>query len=133
MLNCRTEFLIGKEACIKLHKTKIAVIGLGGVGSYVVEALGRTGIGTLMLVDFDTISVSNINRQIIALNSTIGQRKIDVMERRLLDINPQCQIFKLQQFVDATSIFSLNFHSLYRPPVGAWDVGASRSLSKLNW
>lgn len=84
----RTEALIGIEAQEKLKKSKVAVFGLGGVGSYTVEALARAGIGHLVLVDFDTYDITNINRQIGALHSTIGKYKVDVMKERILDINP---------------------------------------------
>ncbi len=85
----RTELLIGKEAVEKLKKAKVAVYGIGGVGSFVVEGLVRTGVGHITLVDNDIISISNLNRQIHATHQTIGKRKIDVMKQRILAINPQ--------------------------------------------
>ena len=84
----RTEALIGKESVEKLKNAKIAVFGLGGVGGHTVEALARAGIGHLVLVDYDTYDITNINRQIGALHSTIGRYKVDVMKERILDINP---------------------------------------------
>lgn len=84
----RTERLIGSEALEKLKKSHVAVFGVGGVGGYVAEALARAGVGTLTLVDHDTVSVSNLNRQIIALHSTIGRYKVEVMKERICDINP---------------------------------------------
>lgn len=84
----RTEALIGKENQDKLKKAKVAVLGLGGVGGHTVEALARAGIGHLVLVDYDTYDITNINRQIGALHSTIGRYKVDVMKERILDINP---------------------------------------------
>ena len=90
----RTELLIGKEGIDKLQNAKIAVFGLGGVGSYVVEALARAGIGHLVIVDYDKFDETNINRQIGALHSTIGKYKIDVMEKRILDINPEIKVEK---------------------------------------
>lgn len=85
----RTELLIGKEALEKLKNSKIVVYGVGGVGSYVVEALSRAGVGHLVLVDFDDVDITNINRQIEALDSTIGRLKVEVMKERILEINPQ--------------------------------------------
>ena len=84
----RTELLIGKDAIEKLKKSKVAIFGIGGVGSYVVEALTRVGIGHLVLVDYDKYDVTNINRQLGATHSTIGKYKVDVMKERILDINP---------------------------------------------
>ena len=84
----RTELLIGKEGIERLKKAKVAVFGVGGVGSYAVEALARAGVGHLILVDYDTYDITNINRQLGALHSTIGKYKVDVMKDRILDINP---------------------------------------------
>ena len=86
----RSELLIGKAALEKLKGSRVCVFGVGGVGSYVVEALARSGIGAIDVVDNDTVQTSNINRQIIALNSTVGKNKVDVIKQRILDINPQC-------------------------------------------
>ena len=83
----RTELLIGKNNIQKLQKAKVAIYGIGGVGSYIVEGLARAGIGKFVLIDPDTISITNINRQIHATNSTIGKMKIEVMKDRILDIN----------------------------------------------
>lgn len=88
----RTQLLIGEEGIKKLSESKIAVFGVGGVGGYVVEALARCGVGTLILTDNDTVSISNINRQIIALHSTVGRLKTEVMKERLLDINPDINV-----------------------------------------
>lgn len=88
----RTQLLIGEEGIKKLSESRIAVFGVGGVGGYVVEALARCGIGTLILTDNDTVSVSNINRQIIALHSTVGRLKTEIMKERLLDINPDINV-----------------------------------------
>ena len=84
----RTELLVGKDGIEKIKKSKVAVYGLGGVGSYVVEAFARAGIGHLVLVDFDKYDITNINRQLGAYHSTIGRYKVDVMKERILDINP---------------------------------------------
>lgn len=88
----RTEMLIGKEALEKLKNSRVAVFGVGGVGGYVVESLARAGVGNIDIIDNDTISVSNLNRQIIALNSTVGKNKVDVSKERLLDINPNIKV-----------------------------------------
>lgn len=84
----RTELLIGREGIEKLQKAKVAVFGIGGVGSYVVEGLARAGVGHLIIVDYDKYDITNINRQLGALHSTIGKYKVDVMKERILDINP---------------------------------------------
>ena len=90
--------LIGEEGFGKLRESKVIVFGLGGVGSYAVEALARSGIGTLALVDEDKVCLSNLNRQLVALHSTIGQLKVDVAEKRIHDINPDCQVTKFPVF-----------------------------------
>lgn len=84
----RTELLIGREGVEKLQNAKVAVFGIGGVGSYVVEALARAGIGHLIIVDYDKYDITNINRQLGATNLTIGKYKVDVMKERILEINP---------------------------------------------
>ncbi|WP_026509348.1 tRNA threonylcarbamoyladenosine dehydratase [Butyrivibrio sp. LC3010] len=88
----RTELLIGKEALNKLADSHVAVFGVGGVGGYVCEALARSGIGEFDLIDSDTVALSNLNRQIIALNSTIGKYKTEVMKDRMLDINKNIKV-----------------------------------------
>ena len=88
----RLELLIGNEQVSRLHNSKVAVFGVGGVGGYVAEALARSGVGSFVLVDNDVVSVTNLNRQIIALHSTIGKYKVDVMADRILDINPDADI-----------------------------------------
>ncbi len=95
----RTELLIGKEAVEKLKKSKVAIFGIGGVGSYTVEALARAGIGHLVLVDYDKYDVTNINRQLGATHSTIGKYKVDVMKERILDINPDAivEVYRPEQ------------------------------------
>ena len=94
MLNqfSRTELLLGREAMERLAQCRVAVFGIGGVGGYVCEALARSGVGALDLIDNDKVCLSNINRQIIATTKTVGQYKTDVMKERLLDINPEAQI-----------------------------------------
>ncbi len=94
MLNqfSRTELLLGKDAMEELHGKRVAIFGIGGVGGYVCEALARTGIGHFDLIDNDDVSLTNINRQIIATHSTVGRPKVDVMKERMLDINPEADI-----------------------------------------
>ncbi|MBR3280382.1 MAG: tRNA threonylcarbamoyladenosine dehydratase [Clostridia bacterium] len=100
MLNqfSREELLIGKEAMNKLKKAKVAIIGIGGVGSFVLEGLARAGIGNFVLVDDDKICLTNINRQIIALRSTISKPKVEVAKARVLDINPDAKVEIYQEF-----------------------------------
>lgn len=88
----RTELLLGNEAMEHLHNSRVAVFGIGGVGGYVVEALARSGVGALDLIDHDEVSISNLNRQIIATRSTLGKYKVDVMKDRIMDINPECKV-----------------------------------------
>lgn len=90
--NTRTKLLIGSENVEKLEKTKILIYGVGGVGSFVVEALARAGVGYLTLIDRDVISVSNINRQIHATTKSIGEKKVEAMKKRIADINPKCVV-----------------------------------------
>lgn len=90
--------LFGKENVEKLNNKKVIVFGIGGVGGYVCEALARTGIGKIDLVDNDTVSASNINRQIIALHSTVGRYKTEVMRDRIADINPECEVTAINEF-----------------------------------
>lgn len=103
----RLEKLIGKEKINILKNTSVLILGVGGVGGYVVESLARSGIGTLILVDFDIIDITNINRQIIALDSTIGLKKVDVLEKRIKDINENCQVIKVDKFIDKNNINEL--------------------------
>ena len=94
MLNqfSRTELLFGKEAMEKLQNSRVAVFGIGGVGGYAVEALARSGIGTLDLIDDDRICLTNLNRQILATRSTVGKYKVDVAESRIHDICPEIKV-----------------------------------------
>lgn len=94
----RTELLIGKKAVERLKRARVAIVGIGGVGSFTAEALTRAGIGHLILVDKDIVSPSNINRQILALHSTIGKSKVEVMKERILDINPHAKVTTHQVF-----------------------------------
>jgi len=88
----RTRLLLGEEACNLLMQARVMVVGLGGVGSYAAEGLARAGIGELILVDHDRVVMSNINRQLVALTSTLGQPKAEVMANRVRDINPDCSV-----------------------------------------
>lgn len=100
MLNpfSRTELLLGKEAMEKLANSRVAVFGVGGVGGYTVEALARSGIGALDLIDNDKVCVTNINRQIIATTKTVGQYKVDAAKERVLDINPDIKVCTYKTF-----------------------------------
>ena len=88
----RTQIIIGKENIEKIKNMHIVICGIGGVGSFVLEALARIGVGNLTIIDKDVVDVTNINRQIIALQSTIGKYKVDVAKERILDINPQAKV-----------------------------------------
>ncbi len=94
----RTGLLIGEKAVEKLKNSHVAVFGMGGVGSYAVEGLARAGVGHLTIMDFDSVGISNINRQNIALSETVGMPKVDVMEKRILSINPECKVTKIHDF-----------------------------------
>ena len=88
----RTEILLGSEAMEKLAKSRVAVFGIGGVGGHCAEALARSSVGALDLIDYDRVSMTNINRQAVALHSTVGRLKVEVMKERLLDINPHLEV-----------------------------------------
>lgn len=100
----RLEKVIGKDKVDDLGQKCVLVIGCGGVGGYVCEALARSNIGRLIIADFDVVDVTNINRQIIALESTIGQKKVDVLEKRLKDINPNLDVVKIDSFIGVDNI-----------------------------
>ncbi|MGU8397380.1 tRNA threonylcarbamoyladenosine dehydratase [Clostridium perfringens] len=95
----RTELLIGKDALDKLAKSKVMVFGVGGVGSFTVEALARAGVGNLILVDDDTVCLTNLNRQIHATYKTISKNKVEVMKERVLSVNRNCNVETIQVFV----------------------------------
>lgn len=105
----RTALLLGEDAIEKLAAARVAVFGIGGVGGYVAEALARSGVGSFVLTDNDTVSVSNLNRQIIALHSTVGRYKTDVMKERILDINPEAQVKVRQCFFLPENADSFDF------------------------
>ena len=108
----RLELLIGKDNLDLLSKKCVLVVGIGGVGGHVCDALVRSGIGKIVIVDFDIVDITNINRQIVAFRSTIGRKKVDVMKERLLDINPDLDIVCYDRFLDKNNldeVFSINF------------------------
>jgi tRNA A37 threonylcarbamoyladenosine dehydratase len=119
----RSELLLGSEALARLEACTVAVVGLGGVGSWCAEALARAGVGGFVLVDHDTVAESNINRQVIAAQSTIGLPKVEVMRRRILDINPGARVTALQEFYSAESAGRL------LPPGLSYVVDAIDSVS----
>ncbi len=94
----RTRLLLGDAAMERLADSRVAVFGVGGVGGFVAEALARTGVGALEIIDNDTVSLTNINRQLIALESTVGEKKVDVLKSRLLDINPKIDVVARDEF-----------------------------------
>ena len=95
----RFSMMVGEDGIEKLNNSRVIVFGVGGVGSYTVEALARSGVGHITMVDFDEISESNINRQLHSLRSTIGKSKVDVMKDRILDINPECEVELVKKLV----------------------------------
>lgn len=108
----RTELVLGAEAMARLCRARVAVFGLGGVGGSCAEALCRAGVGQLLLVDGDIVSESNLNRQAVALRSTLGMQKTEAMARRLADINPACVVDARTLFFDAQTADSINFAAL---------------------
>jgi len=127
MLNefSRSELLFGKEAMDILKKSTVAVFGIGGVGSYTVEALARSGIGHLVLFDDDKVCLTNINRQLIATHKTVGQKKVEVMKARILDINPKCKVEAHECFYAAQNADEFDF-SQYSYIVDAIDTVSSK-------
>lgn len=105
----RTGMLLGESALKRLKSARVAVFGVGGVGGYTVEALARAGIGSIDIIDNDVVSKSNINRQIYALNSTLGLYKVDVAKDRILDINPDCNVNALKVFFMPDTANEINF------------------------
>ncbi len=105
----RTAMLLGEDAIERLKCARVAVFGIGGVGGYVAEALVRAGIGAIDIIDNDCVSESNLNRQIIAVQSTVGQDKVDVMENRIHDINPACRVVKHKCFYLPQTAVSFDF------------------------
>lgn len=104
----RTKLLIGENDLENITNSKVAVIGCGGVGGFVIEALARCGVGTLVIVDYDTIDITNINRQIIALEDTVGNYKVDEFEKRIHKINPNCKVIKFREKFDKSTVDFFN-------------------------
>jgi tRNA A37 threonylcarbamoyladenosine dehydratase len=100
----RTRLVVGEEGVARLQSARVLLAGLGGVGSFAAEALARAGIGGLTLVDFDLVAPSNLNRQLVALHSTLGRKKLEVMAERVRDINPDCRLTLLDRFVHSDEI-----------------------------
>ena len=108
----REVMLLGEEGLARLQNAHVAVFGIGGVGSFIAEALARAGVGAITLVDNDTVCESNLNRQLVALRSTIGQYKTDVMAARIADINPDCRVHCIRAYYEESNkeeFFSLGF------------------------
>ena len=117
----RTRLLLGNSAMDKLRNARVAVFGLGGVGGYVVEALARSGIGALELIDHDTVSLTNINRQILATHATVGMDKVEVARQRVLDIDPGIQVSARKAFFSPDTAAEFDF-SRYNYVVDAIDT-----------
>ncbi|UII54995.1 tRNA threonylcarbamoyladenosine dehydratase [Cytobacillus spongiae] len=94
----RNELAIGKEGLDQMKNSTVAVLGIGGVGSFAAEALARSGVGRLILIDKDDVDITNVNRQVIALLSTVGRPKVEIMKERIMDINPECDVIALKMF-----------------------------------
>lgn len=103
----RTELLLGEDALIRLKDAKVAVIGLGGVGAYAAEMITRAGVGSLLILDSDVVNPSNKNRQLIALDSTMGKSKVDILSERLKDINPQLRITGIKEYLTEENVSDL--------------------------
>lgn len=103
----RTEWIIGKQALSQLKNTHVLIIGIGGVGSYALECLVRSGIGKITMVDYDTIDITNLNRQLITTHNNIGKSKIDEWEARIKEINPSCDVIKMNKCLTKEDIHEL--------------------------
>ena len=121
----RTQLLFGAQAMERLRRSRVAVFGIGGVGGYAVEALCRSGIGTLDLIDSDTVSLTNLNRQIIATRRTIGRYKVDVAKERILDINPDAAVYTYKTFYTSQTSHQFDF-TKYDYVVDAIDTVAGK-------
>ena len=119
--------LIGQENFEKLKNSKVILFGVGGVGGYVLESLARSGIENITIVDFDTVSESNLNRQIIALQTTIGKYKVDVAKERVKNINPNCNVVAIKEKLTTENIDRFNF-SCYDFVIDAIDMVTSKLL-----
>ena len=105
----RTELILGQKALNQLSKSRVAIFGVGGVGGYVVEALIRSGLGNISVIDNDTVAESNINRQIIATSKNIGQYKVDAVKERILDINPEVNVKTYKTFITSDNVHEFDF------------------------
>ncbi|MBR4177996.1 MAG: ThiF family adenylyltransferase [Bacilli bacterium] len=123
----RLELLIGKENLSKLNNTKVLVIGLGGVGGILTETLVRNGIKNITIIDNDIVDITNKNRQIIALDSTVGKKKTEIMKERLLDINKECNVTIISEFIDSNNI-DLLFNEPLDYVVDACDTVSTKIL-----
>lgn len=127
----RTKILVSAKGLEKLETANIFIAGCGGVGSFVIEALARAGVGKLTIIDMDIVDPSNINRQLIALHSTIGKPKVEIMRERILDINPKCQVNATQTFINSENIHILLTAEKYDYIIDAIDtLNAKVSLVK---
>lgn len=122
----RLELLVG-EKISKIKNLKVLIIGVGGVGGYAAESLARCGVSSITIVDYDRIDITNINRQIIALHSTIGKKKVDVLSTRIKDINPACQVKTYDLFIDSSNI-QLIFDADYDYILDCCDTIKSKEL-----
>lgn len=127
----RTELLIGSDGLEKLKNSRVAVFGVGGVGGFTVEALARSGVGTIDIIDNDTVSLTNINRQIIATHSTVGKLKVDVMEERIKDISPSTVVNKYDCFFLSENAENFDFRR-FDYVVDAIDTVSEKSVWQKN-
>lgn len=127
----RSSLILGEEGIDRLAKSTVAVFGIGGVGGYVCEALARSGVGRLVLFDGDRVSISNINRQIIALNSTVGRYKAEVMKQRISDINPQAIVEAHNVFFTKENAAEFRFDDVDYIADAVDDIGAKLALARL--
>ncbi len=123
----RTALILGEDGVNRLLSAKVAVFGVGGVGSFVCEALARAGVGNLTLIDGDMVAKSNINRQLIALHSTVGKPKAEVMKNRILDINPDAKVTAVNEFYTAENVSIINL-SDFDYVVDAIDMVSSKLI-----
>lgn len=127
----RTTLVIGEDNIDRLSQSRVAVFGVGGVGGFVCEALARSGVGKLVLIDGDTVAKSNINRQIIALQSTVGKHKAEVMKDRILDINPNAEVEALNIFLNSDTVSTIDFTQFDYIVDAVDDIKAKVLLAKI--
>ena len=127
----RTSLVIGEENIDRLSQSRVAVFGVGGVGGFVCEALARSGVGKLTLIDGDTVAKSNINRQIIALESTVGKHKAEVMKERILDINSNAEVKAINIFLNTETVDTVDFTQFDYIVDAVDDIKAKVLLAKL--